>query len=190
MLTPGADGLIDPQSGDPITAEQQRLVNALLRRQFNMPDTIVDVLGVRSMQPEIPRRYRRFTLTETLNAGSDADVTWTDGTAGTVYDPDYCCYGLTGETGEAVRMRVDGEAKWVVTKNPGQPIYYGVFAGNVTTSPTNVTIAIGGVDRTVSATVAITIPSGKKYASGVKCYVGHFRGAWHVVSVVACQVDT
>jgi hypothetical protein len=71
----------------------------------------------------LPRTYRRFTLTAQLDAGSSATVEWPDGTTGEVTDPDKCCWGLDGETGEAAasprtRARPATLAPW--TRPPPQ----------------------------------------------------------------------
>lgn len=140
----------------------------------------------------LPRTYRRFTLTEQLNAGGSAEVEWDDGTTGEVVDPDTCCWGLEGETGEAAAFPSDtGDGvEWRVTKNPGQGIYEGTLNSDVTTTGnTNVTIAIAGNNRTLSAYMPAAPGSGKKWASGSTVFVGHFRGEWKIVSIPACPVN-
>jgi hypothetical protein len=77
--------------------------------------------------------------------------------------------------------------KWALVRI-GVPYYgnpYGTFASNTTASPCNITVGT----ETVSAVLRMTIPSGKKYASGVGCYLGRNADAWEIVSVLGCQVD-
>jgi len=137
----------------------------------------------------LPRTYRRFTLTETLNAGSSAAVTWSDDdTEGEVTDPDKCCYGLIGETGEAYAAPTDDGIEWRVSKNPGQPAYPGTLAADTTSSPTTVNVTIEGETREVSCVLRMLPATGKKYAAGTMVYVVHFRGQWHIVSVLDCTV--
>lgn len=140
----------------------------------------------------LPRTYRRFTLTEQLDAGGSAEVEWEDGESGTVYDRDTRCWGLEGETGQAAAVADDnGDVEWRVTGNPGQGIYTGSLAADATgTGAVNVTIAIDGTNRTVSAQLRAAPGTGKKWASGSICYVGHFRGSWEIASIVDCPVST
>lgn len=137
----------------------------------------------------LPRTHRRFTLTETLNAGSSAAVTWPDDSTGTVWDRDKCCYGLEGETGEAYAVATEDGIEWRVCKNPGQATYPGSLKSDTTSSPTTVNVTIEGTVREVSCVLGMIPATGKKYAAGTKVYVGHFRGEWHIVSVLACTVD-
>lgn len=149
-----------------------------------------DSSGQRSRR--LPRTYRRFTLTAQLVAGGTAAVEWDDGTTGEVTDPDTCCWGLEGETGEAAAFPTsagDG-IEWQVTKNPGQAGYYGTFVADTTASPCNVSIDIDGDSRTVSCVLRRLPGSGKKYASGAGCYVTHFRGEFAIMSVLDCAVST
>lgn len=170
----------------------RRIVDAVRDAEATPIDlTGIDMLAV----PPRPRRYRQFELAETLSAGGTANVNWLqwnttqdglvyDGVVGEVTDHLVRAYGLEGERGEAVWHG----GKWLVLTSPGQGIYYGTLAADTTTSPTNVTIAIGGSNRTVSCVLRATPASGKKYASGTKVYVGHFRGSWEIVSVLSCTV--
>jgi hypothetical protein len=140
-----------------------------------------------------PRTYRHFTLTEQLDAGGEADVTWDDDTTGTVYDRDTCCYGLEGETGEAgAFLNEAGDAvEWRVTKNPGQPIYEGTAAAAISSSAStaNINVSIDGSSRTVSAAVPSgAISSGKKYPSGGRLFISHERGTWKIIVFVTCEV--
>lgn len=155
----------------------------------------LDLTGKRVLSDVRPRCYRHFKLTETLVAGGTADVTWMEWNSavddlidtadtGEVTDHLDRAYGLIGETGEAFWRG----GKWLVSTSPGQGIYYGTLAADTTTSPTNVTIAIAGNNRTVSCVMRALPASGKKYASGTKVYVGHFRGSWEIVSILACTV--
>lgn len=158
--------------------------------------TPLDLTGADLLFPRRPRCYRPFELTEQLNAGGDADVKWLiwnttsdglidTGLTGEVTDHLVRAYGLIGERGEAVWHG----GKWLVLTSPGQGIYYGTLAANTTSSPANVTVAIGGTNRTVSCVLRATPASGKKYASGTKVYVGHFRGSWEIVSILSCTVS-
>ena len=137
----------------------------------------------------LPRTYRRFTLTETLNAGSSAAVTWPDGSTGTVWDRDTCCWGLTGETGEAYAVGTGTGVEWRVSKNPGQGGYPGALKSDTTSSPATVQITIEGQTREVSCVLRMLPASGKKYAAGTKVYVLHFRGTWEIASVLSCTVS-
>ena len=137
----------------------------------------------------LPRTYRRFTLSETLNAGSSAAVTWPDDSTGTVWDRDTCCWGLTGETGEAHAVPTEDGIEWRVCKNPGQATYPGSLKSDTTSSPTTVNVTIEGTVREVSCVLGMIPATGKKYAAGTKVYVEHHRGEWHIVSVLACTVD-
>lgn len=47
MTIPGSDRLRDPNEGDPISAEQARIQNELLRRLVKLPDSITDSSGTR-----------------------------------------------------------------------------------------------------------------------------------------------
>ena len=47
MTIPGSDRLRDPNEGDPISAEQARIQNELLRRFVKLPDSITDSSGTR-----------------------------------------------------------------------------------------------------------------------------------------------
>lgn len=138
----------------------------------------------------LPRTYRRFTLTETLNAGSSAAVTWSDDdTAGEVTDPETCCYGLAGETGEAYAVGTETGVEWRVCKNPGQGGYPGALKSDTTSSPATVQITIEGQTREVSCVLRMLPASGKKYAAGTNVYVLHFRGTWEIASVLSCTVS-
>jgi hypothetical protein len=138
----------------------------------------------------LPRTYRRFTLTEQLDAGSSAAVEWDDGTTGTVVDNDTRCWGLEGETGEAAAVATDdGDVEWRVTGNPGQPIYSGSLDDDTTSSPTDVVVSIEGNSRTVECELRKLPASGMKYASGTDCFVGHSRGDWYIVAMLGCTVD-
>ena len=137
----------------------------------------------------LPRTYRRFTLTGTLSAGGSAAVTWPDDSTGTVYDRDKCCWGLEGETGEAYAVGTGTGVEWRVCKNPGQATYPGSLKSDTTSSPTTVNVTIEGAVREVSCVLGMIPATGKKYEAGTKVYVGHFRGEWHIVSVLACTVD-
>jgi hypothetical protein len=117
-------------------------------------------------------------------------VEWLDGETGTVYDRDTCCWGLEGETGEAVLVSdMDGDSEWRVCKNPGQATYPGSLKSDTTSSPTTVNVTIEGTAREVSCVLGMIPATGEKYEAGTKVYVGHFRGEWHIVSVLACTVD-
>ncbi len=139
----------------------------------------------------LPRCYRRFTLTEQLDAGGDATVEWDDGTTGTVYDRDTCCWGLEGETGEAAAYPDDsGGIEWRVTRNPGQGTYKAALTDDETAAGSiDVSIDIEGATRTLSATLRMSPGSDKQWADGTTCYVGHFRGSWEVVSMLGCPED-
>jgi len=136
------------------------------------------------------RRYRRFTLTETLNAGSYAAVTWPDDSAGTVYDYDTCCWGLIGEQGEAyLTGDTDGNGiQWVVCKNPGQAVYHGRLTEHTTSSPAYVGVSIRGKGLSLAANLRMWPPPGWVYLAGTGVYVGHSRGEWEIISVLACPV--
>jgi hypothetical protein len=190
VIPPGADRLRDPNAGDPVSAEQTRIQNELLRRFVKLPNSITNSSGTRMVVRRAERRYRRFTLTETLNAGSYAAVTWPDDSAGTVYDYDTCCWGLTGEQGEAyLTGDTDGNGiQWVVCKNPGQGCYYGTLKDDATSSPCNVLITIASVELTLSCVMRRPPDVGEKYAAGTGVYAGHFRGSWEIVSILECAV--
>lgn len=47
MTTPGSGRLRDPNEGDPISAEQARIQNELLRRFVKLPNSITDSSGTR-----------------------------------------------------------------------------------------------------------------------------------------------
>ncbi len=146
--------------------------------------------GDRTRRP--PRTYRRFTLTEQLDAGNDATVEWDDGTTGTVYDRDTCCWGLEGETGEAAPYpNDDGDGiEWRVTKNPGQGIYKGTLADAETAAgDVNVEIAIDGSTITLSAALAGDPGTDMQWPDGATVFVGHFRGDWVIVAIWACPED-
>ncbi len=134
-----------------------------------------------------PRTYRRFTLTSTLNAGGSASVTWEDGSTGTVYDLETCSFGLIGETGEAVACLNGQAVVWNVSKSPGNGIYYGTLNADATTTGSKA-VTIDG--KSLSAMLRAAPGSGKKWASGAGLYVGHHRGSWEIISMVACPVST
>ncbi len=140
------------------------------------------------------RTYRRFTLTATLDAGSSAAVEWEDENTGTVYDRDTCCWGLIGETGEAVLALNQAEdgVEWQVAKNPGQAVYEATTTAYISDSATtaSVTITIG----TASRTLTVDVPSGaistdKQYPNSATVFVAHSRGDWKIVSFVVCEED-
>lgn len=139
----------------------------------------------------LPRTYRRFTLTEQLDAGGSADVAWPDGSTGTVTDANTAAWGLEGETGEAAAYPDgSGGVEWRITTNPGQAIYEATLDNDVTAAgDVDVSIGIGGNTRTLSAYMPAAPGSGKKWASGSPVFVGHFRGEWKIVSIVGCPVD-
>ena len=53
MIPPGADRLRDPNAGDPVSAEQTRIQNELLRRFVKLPNSITNSSGTRM----VTRRY-------------------------------------------------------------------------------------------------------------------------------------
>lgn len=139
-----------------------------------------------------PRTYRRFELTATLNAGSSAAVTWEDGSTGEVTDPDKCCHGLAGETGEAAAAIVGDSVVWQVCKNPGQPVYAGTTAAAIPygASSATINVSIEGQTRAVGCTVPTgAVSSGKKYPSGGLVFISHERGTWKIISFVTCEVS-
>lgn len=182
--------LVDPQAGDLISSAQERIQNEILRRKLSLANAITDSRGTTQVDRRTERRYRRFTLTETLNAGGDADVTWPDASTGTVYDYDTCCWGLIGEQGEAyLTGDTDGNGiKWVVCKNPGQGCYYGTLKSDTTSSPCDVLITIADVELTLSCVMRRPPDTGEKYVTGTGVYIGHFRGSWEIISVLECAV--
>ncbi len=140
-----------------------------------------------------PRTYRRFTLTAQLDAGNSAAVEWEDGSMGEVWDRDTCCYGLEGETGEAVAaINPAGDAiEWQVTKSPGQPVYEGTAAVDIAAGAgtANVNATINGATRVVSCAVPSgAVSSGKKYPSGGRVFISHERGTWKIIVFVSCEV--
>jgi len=58
------------------------------------------------------------------------------------------------------------------------------------TGNTNVTIAIAGENRTLSAYMPAAPGSGRKWARGSTVFVAHSRGAWKIVSITICPVDS
>ena len=150
----------------------------LLPNQATRPD------GRPSRRP--PRTYRQFTLTEQLDAGGSAAVTWPDDSTGTVTDANTAAWGLEGETGEAAAFpNGTGGVEWRITTNCGQAIYSGTLANDVTAAgAVDVEISIDGDTRTLSAYMPAAPGSGKKWASGSTVFVGHFRGDWTIVSIV------
>jgi|LSQX01.3.fsa_nt_gb hypothetical protein len=136
----------------------------------------------------LPRTYRRFTLTGTLNAGGSAAVTWPDDSTGTVWDRDTCCWGLTGETGEAYAVGTGTGVEWRVCKNPGQAVYHGWLTEHTTSSPAYVGVSISGKGLSLAANLRMLPPPGWVYLAGTGVYVGHSRGEWEIVSVLACPV--
>lgn len=164
------------------------------------PAAAIDVDGLETVliAPSVPAD-RPFELSAELSggAGSTADVKWLewDADAGKLVDSEETgvvediygnAWGLQGERGSARRL---GD-KWSVSVNPGQPIYQGTLAGDVTTTGnTNVSVSIGGNNRTLSAYMPAAPGSGKKWASGSTVYIGCTRGAWKIVSIVGCPVS-
>jgi hypothetical protein len=182
-----------PNPGDPIRAGDLAEIARVAGHSHSGPGVSVHGGNVTFLGPPPAgsgRSYRRFTLTSRLDAGGDATVEWLDGETGTVYDRDTCCWGLEGETGEAVLVSdKDGDSEWRVCKNPGQGGYPGTLKSDTTSSPCDVNIVIEGVTRTVSCVLWTVPPSGEKYASGTKVYVLHFRGSWEIASVLECTVS-
>lgn len=139
----------------------------------------------------LPRTYRRFTLTEQLDAGGTATVEWSDESTGEVTDTETAAWGLEGETGEAAAYLDAGKVRWKVVKNPGQAVYKGTLVADVTAAgDTDVSIEIDGQTRTLEAYMPASPGSGKKWAEGSTVFVGHFRGSWQIVSIVGCPVTS
>lgn len=137
----------------------------------------------------LPRTYRRFVLTEQLDAGGTATVEWSDESTGEVRDTETAAWGLEGETGEAAAYLDAGKVRWKVVRNPGQGIYEATLDADVTAAgDVNVSIEIDGQTRTLEAYMPASPGSGKKWAEGSTVYVGHSRGSWHIVSIVGCPV--
>lgn len=148
----------------------------------------------------VPDDHRFFELSAELSggAGEVAAVKWLwwntedddfiDSTeTGTVLDALGNAWGLEGERGEA---RFLG-GKWIVSHNPGQPVYEGTAAADISASATtaSISVVIGSYTRTVTANVhADAIATGKKYASGDALFIAHSRGAFRIISFVECEV--
>jgi len=181
-----------PLIGDPIRAADLAEIARVAGHRHSGPGVTVSGENVTFLPPppSNDRTYKRFTLTETLNAGSHAYVTWPDGSIGIVYDYDTCCWGLTGEQGEAyLTSDTSGNGfQWIVCKNPGQGCYYGALTNDTTSSPCNVLITIASTELTLSCVMRRPPDVGEKYAATTGVYVGHFRGSWEIVSILECAV--
>lgn len=112
-----SEDLVDPKSGDSISAYQARLQNELLRRSIGLPDSISDSIGTRQVKRRTSSPFRIYTceLTADLNSGSSAtaklltgvDKT-TDGGEITVYDtPAFITSGKKLATGTLLRVFKD-----------------------------------------------------------------------------------
>ena len=137
----------------------------------------------------LPRTYRRFKLTERLDAGGSAEVEWLhDESEGEVHDPDVCCWGLPGETGEAYAHATDDdEPEWRVSKNPGQAIYPAEAKDTVYAGDTGAfEIEIDGATVDLDAELRGALGPSEYLNEGDGVYIGHFRGSWYVVSFIDC----
>jgi len=145
----------------------------------------------------IPRRYRPFELNAELSGGGSASVKWLTwssstsayeetGDSGTVYSGISPSWGLEGERGEAFEREED---VWQVSNNPGNPVYFGTFQDDITSSPVTVIVSIADGSTTVSAVLKQPPPTGQKYESGTKCYVSYTDDTFHIISVLACPVE-
>ncbi len=170
-------------------AARQRINRAVTRDEARADGAPLP--GPPAGRGRLPRTYRRFTLTEQLDAGGDATVEWDDGTTGTVYDRDTCCWGLEGETGEAAAYPDEsGGVEWRVTKNPGQGTYKGTLADAETAAgDVDVEIEIDGSTITLSAALVGDPGTDKQWPDGSTVFVGHFRGDWVIVAIWACPED-
>ncbi len=151
------------------------------------------------MPPLAGDDHRFFELTEELSGGAGETATckwlwWNtevddfidSGETGEVLDALGNAWGLEGERGEA---RFLG-GKWIVSNNPGQPVYEGTAAADISAAATtaNVNVVIGTDTRVVSCNVPDdAIGTGKKYTSGDRLFIAHSRGAFRIVSFVECE---
>lgn len=142
---------------------------------------------------------RFFELTEELSGGAGSSAAckllwWNtedddfidSGETGEVFDAMGNAWGLEGERGEA---RLLG-GKWIVTVNPGQPIYEGTADADISATATTAefSVEIDGDTRTVEAAIhAAAITSGNKYGSGNAAYLACIRGTFTAVSFVECE---
>ena len=170
-------------------AARRRIDRTVMRDEARIDGR--DLPGPPAGNGPLPRTYRRFTLTETLNAGSSAAVEWEDGTTGEVHDPDTCCWGLAGETGEAAAYPDDDDGvQWRVVKNPGQAIYRGSLDNASSSSgDVDVSISIGEGTRTVSAELYVSPGEGMQWPEGAAVYVAHSRGSWLIISIGVCPEE-
>lgn len=145
------------------------------------------------------RRFFELTAELSGGAGQTAAVKWLwwnaeqggladSGQTGEVIDLLGAAWGLAGERGEARWLG----GLWVVSFNPGQPVYEGTANGDIsaTASTASIHVTIGGQTRTVTANVPDdAVGTGKKYTSGDRLFIAHSRGAWRIVSFVECEAS-
>jgi hypothetical protein len=179
----------------------QRIVDKV-RRAENTPD---DRTGLDVYHKYIPRAYREFELTEELSGGvgSTAAVKWLrwnnpaeeiqdSGETGEVFDHLGTAWGIEGERGEARRL---GD-RWVVSRNPGRPVYHGKLDGDLDSGSSAVmsvwegaTLADSGVNITIyDASSLVMITASKKIASGVAVTAMYDGTKFYLNVPGACEI--